>query len=165
MLKTKKEPFPGAVLLSENLPSQEKLNNFINNDIVPSIKKVLNTKEEETLSIRIPLAIPIIKFLKVLPHDLLIVKIPGVLTTLCQILRSKAQELRDNLRKTLCVVARILGPKYLYFILKELKGALRAASQLHILGYTVHSLLTELSSVLKPGDLDDSLELLSEMHH
>lgn len=161
--KTKKEPFPGAVLLSENLPSQEKLNNFINNDIVPSIKKVLNTKEEETLSIRIPLAIPIIKFLKVLPHDLLIVKIPGVLTTLCQILRSKAQELRDNLRKTLCVVARILGPKYLYFILKELKGALRRGSQLHILGYTVHSLLTELSSVLKPGDLDDSLELLSEI--
>lgn len=161
--KSKREPFPGSVLLSDNLPSQEKLNNFIINDIVPSIRKVLNTKEEDTLSIRIPLAVPIVKFLKVLPHDLLIVKIPGVLTTLCQILRSKAQELRDNLRKTLCVVTRILGPKYLFFILKELKGALRRGSQLHILGYTVHTLLTELTPVLKPGDLDNSLELLTEI--
>lgn len=160
---SKKAPFPGAVLLSENLPSQEKLNNFIVNDIVPSIRKVLGLKQEDTLSIRLPLAIPVIKFLKALPHDLIILKIPGVLTTLCQILRSKAQELRNMLRKVLGTITMILGAKYFFFILKELKGALRRGSQLHVLGYTVHYLLVELQSSLQPGDLDDSLEILTEI--
>lgn len=161
--KSKKEPFSGAVRLSEHLPSQEKLNNFIVNDIVPTIRKVLSAKQEDTLTIRLPLAIPVIKFLKVLPHDLLIVKIPGVLTGLCQILRAKSQELRDMLRRTLCSITRILGTKYLFFVLKELRGALRRGAQLHILGYTVHSLLVELAPILKRGDLDDSLEIISEI--
>lgn len=161
--KTTKSAFPGAVLLADNLPSQDKLNNFIINDVVPTIRKVLSAKEEDTLSIRLPLAIPVVKFLRVLPHELLIVKVPGVLTGLCQILRSKAQELRDMLRRTLCTITRILGAKYLYFVLKELRGALRRGAQLHILGYTVHSLLVELSPILKPGDLNDSLDILSEI--
>lgn len=158
-----KTPFPGAVRLADNLPSQNKLNNFIINDVVPSLRKVLDKRDENTFTLRIPLAIPVIKFLKVLPHDLLIVKIPGVLTGLCQVLRAKSQELRDSLRKTLCTVTSILGPKYLYFILKELRGALRRGAQLHILGYTVHALLVHIGPVLQPGDLDDSLQIISEI--
>lgn len=162
-VKKSREPFPGAVRLSEQLPSPAKLQNFIVDDVVPSIRKVLGMKQEDTLTIRLPLAIPVIKFLKVLPHEVLILKIPGVLTGLCQILRAKSQELRDMLRRTLRSIAALLGAKYLFFILKELKGALRRGSQLHVLGYTVHSLLVELTPVLKPGDLDDSLEILTEI--
>lgn len=158
-----REPFPGAVRLAENLPTRSKLNNFIVNDIVPTLRKILDKRDETTFTLRIPLAIPVVKFLKVLPHDLLITKIPGVLTGLCQVLRAKSQELRDSLRKTLCTITTILGPKYLYFIFKELKGALRRGAQLHILGFTVHALLVHIGPELRPGDLDDSLDILSNI--
>lgn len=156
----------GAVTLAENLPSTEKLSNFIIDDIVPKMQSVLSSRkeeDEETLTIRIPLAIPIVKFIKVLPGDLIEVKLPGVLTGFCQILRAKSQELRDMLRRSLGSIAGILGAKYLVFIIRELKGALRRGTQLHVLGYTVHYLLTEMTDVLQHGDLDDSVGMISEI--
>lgn len=156
----------GAVKLAENLPSTEKLSNFIVDDIVPKMQAVLSSRkqeDEDTLTIRIPLAIPIVKFIRVLPDELIEVKLPGVLTGFCQILRAKSQELRDMLRRSLGTIAGILGAKYLVFIIRELRGALRRGTQLHVLGYTVHYLLTEMTDVLKHGDLDDSVGMISEI--
>ncbi|CAN6649800.1 U3 small nucleolar RNA-associated protein 20 [Trichomonascus vanleenenianus] len=158
----------GAVLLKENLPSQEKLNVFISDDIVPTMQRHLqstkaNDDDDKTLTDRIPLAIPIIKFIKMLTPELVEVKLPSALTKLCQILRAKSQPLRDMIRKTLGRIGRILGAQYLIFIVKELKSALRRGAQLHVLGYSVHSLLSEMKEVLAPGDLDDSCSLIIDI--
>ena len=156
----------GSVLLKENLPGGEKLANFITNDIVPTMQKVLTTKQQEdddSLTTRIPLAIPIVKFLTALPPNLVELRLPGVLTGFCQILRAKSQELRDTIRRSLGKIARLLGAKYLIFIIKELRSALRRGAQLHILGYSVHSLLVEIKKVLKPGDLDSASSIISEI--
>ncbi|ANB11042.1 Utp20p [Sugiyamaella lignohabitans] len=154
----------GAVKLADCLPSVERLSAFITEDIVPTMQKVLNKKnDDDTLTLRIPLALPIVKFIKALPEALIELKLPGVLTGLCQILRAKSQELRDMIRSTLGRIARILGTKYLVFIIKELKGALRRGAQLHILGYSLHSLLSELKDIILPRDLDVSATLIMDI--
>uniref|UniRef100_A0A060TAD6 ARAD1D17996p n=1 Tax=Blastobotrys adeninivorans TaxID=409370 RepID=A0A060TAD6_BLAAD len=154
--------------LATTLPKTERLSVFIVDDLVPSMQESLKTKkqddEEETLTTRIPLAIPIVKFIKCLPGDLIEVKLPGVLTGFCQILRAKSQPLRDQIRKSLGRIAKILGAKYLVFIIREMRAALRRGAQLHVLGYSVHSLLVELKEAgLQPGDLDPCSEIVSEV--
>jgi U3 small nucleolar RNA-associated protein 20 len=158
------EKVPGAVKLVNNLPSKEKLSAFITDDIVPTMHKILTKRnDDEDLTARIPLAIPIIKFIKALPEDILELKLPGILTGLCQILRAKSQELRDMMRSTLGKIARILGPHYFVFMVRELKGALRRGAQLHVLGYTVHALLAEMKESLQPNDLNSSAGLIADI--
>lgn len=158
------ESIAGSVRLVDTLPKPEKLETFIIDDIVPVMHKVLTTKsDDETLTIRIPLAVPIVKFLRVLSRETIEAKLPGVLTGLCQLLRSRSQELRDMLRRTLGKIASLLGPRYFVFIIREMKGALRRGAQLHILGYSVHALLVGMADSLQPGDLDASAGLISEI--
>ena len=87
-----------------------------------------------------------------LPHKYLVSKLPAVLSDVCHILRSRSQEARDTCRKTLNEIMTLLGSRFFSFVLKELKTALSRGYQLHVLGYTVHSLLTHLPA--NHGDLD-----------
>lgn len=153
-----------ARLLS-NVPKPEKLSVFITDEILSPMHNVLTDRNNtnENLTERIPLGVPIVKFVKCLPEELLTLKLPGILTGMCQMLRAKSQELRDLVRTTLGKIAEVLGAKYLVFLVRELKGALRRGTQLHVLGYTIHSLLVEMENVLVPGDLDDSSALIGEI--
>ncbi|ODQ63100.1 hypothetical protein NADFUDRAFT_44383 [Nadsonia fulvescens var. elongata DSM 6958] len=157
------DPVEGAVRLIDNIPSQDKVNKFIIDDIIPPLSKTLKARDEDTLNDRIPLSIPLVKFIRILPESILELKLPGVLTGLCQIMRAKSQELRDMMRKTLGHIARILGAQYLLFLIRELRGALRRGTQLHILGYTVHSILVELGDTFEHGDLDPCARMIAEI--
>lgn len=147
------------------LPKPEKYAEFVANEVVAPLHKVMSqkTNEHENLPERITLAIPIVYFLRSLPKDDLERELPGKLSGLCQILRSKTQELRDAVRETLGRVVKILGPDYFVYIVSELSSALRRGAQLHVLGFTVHSLLLELKDVIVPGDLDASVEGISDI--
>lgn len=147
------------------LPKSDKYAAFVSNDVVKPLHKVLSqkTNEHENLPERITLAVPIVYFLRSLPKDDLEKELPGKLSGLCQILRSKTQELRDAVRETLGRVVKILGPQYFVYVVSELRSALRRGAQLHVLGFTVHSLLLELKEVVLPGDLDASVEIISDI--
>ena len=114
----------------------------------------LRDKDESTVSLRVPVAIIIVKVLKLLPQEQLDERLPAVLTDICHILRSKAQESRDMTRDTLTKICVLLGPSCFGFVLKELRGALKRGPQLHILSYTMHSLLVATIPQYAPGDLD-----------
>ena len=45
-------------------------------------------------------------------------ELPSILTSTCQVMRSRSEELRDAVRKTLGKIAVSLGPNYLSFIFK-----------------------------------------------
>ena len=140
--------------LAASLPSQDKINDEINNGFLPTLLKYLHDKDESTVSARVPVGIVIVKLLKLLPSQGLGDKLPGVLTDICHILRSKAPESRDMARDTLAKIAGIVGPEGLGFIVKELRGALVRGYQLHVLSYTLHSILTTVIPQFKQGDLD-----------
>ncbi|RKF57869.1 U3 small nucleolar RNA-associated protein 20 [Erysiphe neolycopersici] len=136
------------------LPEQQKLTEDLNSYFLPPLMKYLHDKDDSTVSLRVPVAIIIVKLLRLLPQEQLDKKLPAVLTDVCHILRSKSQEARDMARDTLLNISIILGPQCFGFILKQLQGALFRGSQLHVLSYTMHSLLVATTPTYAPGDLD-----------
>ena len=126
------------------------------NVFYPPMLQFLHHHEESTISLRVPVAIALVKTLHSLPHKYLASKLPAVLSDVCHILRSRSQEARDTCRKTLNEIMTLLGSQFFSFILKGLKVALSRGYQLHVLGYTVHSLLTHLPA--NYGDLDGCIK-------
>ncbi|KAK5115759.1 hypothetical protein LTR62_000848 [Meristemomyces frigidus] len=134
----------------------------ITQDFLPPLLGYLHHKDESTVDRRMPVAVTVVKLMLLLPEVELLARLPAVLTDVCQVLRSKSQEARDQTRKALSSILALVGPKYLNFILKELRGALLRGYQLHVLSFTVHSLLVSATEKCSPGDLDDCLtELMS----
>ncbi|OCK85173.1 HEAT repeat protein-like protein, partial [Lepidopterella palustris CBS 459.81] len=142
--------------LSKSLPVQQKLSDDLNRKILPPLVKFLHDKDESTVSLRVPIAVAVTKILRMLPPEEFAERLPPVLMDVCHILRSKSQDARDMTRKTLAEISSLIGPAYFGFVLKELRRALQRGYQLHVLSFTMHSILLELSSspTSKPGDLD-----------
>jgi U3 small nucleolar RNA-associated protein 20 len=140
--------------LATTLPDQEKLCGEIANTFLPTLLKYIHEKDETTVSARVPVGVIIAKLLILLPDEQLNEKLPGMLTDICHILRSKSWESREMARDTLAKISGILGPHRFGFILKELRGALSKGYQLHVLSYTLHSILLVAIPAFKQGDLD-----------
>lgn len=140
--------------LWKTYPSETQLYADVMNDFIPPLVKHLHEKDESEVSYRVPVGVIIVKLLKLLPADHMNQKLAGVLTDICHILRSKSWESREMARDTLVKIAAVLGPSYIGFILKELRGALTKGYQLHVLSYTVHSILVTVVPNFSPGDLD-----------
>ncbi|KAF2196578.1 U3 snoRNP protein Utp20 [Delitschia confertaspora ATCC 74209] len=140
--------------LSKTLPQQEKLSNDLTKNILPSLTEFLHNKDESTVSLRVPIAVAVVKVLQVLPPQEIEARLPAVLLDICHILKSKSQDARDMSRNTLTEVAVLMGPSYVGFILKSLRTALQRGYQLHVLSFTLHHILVKLSPEIKPGLLD-----------
>ena len=140
--------------LARTLPEQGKLADDLLSNLLPSLTKYIHEKDESTVSLRVPIAVSVVKSLKLLPSDNFRERLPAVLTDVCHILRSRAQESRDLTRRTLTEISTLIGPEYFGFVLKELRGALARGYQLHVLSFTVHSILVATSDIFKPGDLN-----------
>ncbi|TLD05102.1 uncharacterized protein PgNI_09329 [Pyricularia grisea] len=143
-----------TLALAKKLPSQEKFTEEVSGSLLTTLLDHLHEKDETTVSSRVPVGIIVVKLLNLLPQSARDLKLPGVLTDICHILRSKAWDSREMARKTLVKIAVILGPSCFGFILKELRGALTRGYQLHVLSYTVHSLLLAVIPEFEQGDLD-----------
>jgi U3 small nucleolar RNA-associated protein 20 len=140
--------------LTDTLPKQAKFIEDLISNILPPLVAYLHDKEESTVSLRVPVAVIVVRLLKLLPREQMTERLPAVLTDICHILRSKSQESRDMARDTLSKICVILGPKSFGFVLKELRGALARGYQLHVLSYTMHSILVATTPEYSPGDLD-----------
>ncbi|KAM0332052.1 hypothetical protein ACHAQA_002321 [Verticillium albo-atrum] len=133
---------------------RENLARDLTNNFLPSLIKYLHQKDDSEVSHRVPVGIIIVKLMRLLPQEQMSQKLAGVLTDICHILRSKNWESRDLARDTLVEIASILGAPYFGFILKELRGALKRGYQLHVLSYTMHSMLLQVIPEFEQGDID-----------
>ncbi|KAI0173356.1 armadillo-type protein [Hypoxylon sp. FL1284] len=148
----------GMCRLAATMPARTKFDEDVLTNILPPLLEYIHEKDETTVSSRVPVGIIIVKILKLLPSESLSQKLPGVLTDICHILRSKAWESREMARSTLATMASLLGPSYFGFILNELRGALVRGYQLHVLSYTMHTILVHVIPEFQPGDLDYCLD-------
>jgi U3 small nucleolar RNA-associated protein 20 len=146
--------------LSRSLPSKAQIATELKTNFIASFAGFIRRKEETEVSLRLPLAVTTVKLLQLLPADDMALLLPPVLLDISNVLRSRSQETRDVARKTLGDIALILGPTYLGYILGELRTALARGYQLHVLSFTVHSILVTTADEFKPGELDQSLEAL-----
>ncbi|KAF9166281.1 U3 snoRNP protein [Actinomortierella ambigua] len=140
-----------------------KIHDTVIKKLLPELHRYLTNKDEASVMIRVPVALAITKLLKALPDVSLKTNLPGLLTSVCQILKSRQQEARDTTRDTLVKITMFLGVSYFSFILKEMRGALLRGYQLHVLGFTLHALLTHLVPTLSVGELDYCLRDIVEV--
>lgn len=151
------ETKPDVLRLQATAPKMDQLSVDVLDYILPPLIKHLHEKDESEVSYRVPVGVVIVKLLKLLPPEKMNQKLAGVLTDICHILRSKAWESREMARDTLVKIAVVLGPSFFGFILKELRGALTRGYQLHVLSYTMHSILVATVPTFAAGDLDHCL--------
>lgn len=147
----------------EDWPEQSKIDSFVMKDCLPPLMKVLKVRDDETVVARTPLVEVAVNTLLCVSEDITVVELPGTLTTTCQVLRSRTQHLRDAVRKTLCRVAKTLGARYFRFIVKELKSALSRGAQIHVLSFTLHSLMVSVIDSFESGDLDESAQMIVDI--
>ncbi|KAH9837440.1 U3 small nucleolar RNA-associated protein 20-like [Teratosphaeria destructans] len=152
-------------LTSSNQPKEDlqaQRSEIIIKDFLPPLMEYLHSKDESTVDRRMPVAVTIVKLLLLLPEAEVGVRLAAILTDVSHVLRSRSQEARDQTRRTLATILTLLGPAYMGFIVKELRSALQRGYQLHVLSFTVHSLLVNVTEIAQPGDLDHCLsELVS----
>lgn len=133
---------------------------FLINEILPSLSKILDVRDSETVVARIPLSEALVNLVLGLKEEDTLSLLPGILTSVCQVLRSKSEELRDATRKSLAKITTTLGSNYLPFIIRELRSTLKRGSQIHVLSYTVHHVIMTLKETLEHSDLDSSSVML-----
>ncbi|KAL1915418.1 uncharacterized protein VTP21DRAFT_6876 [Calcarisporiella thermophila] len=131
--------------------------------LLPELHRYLTQRDETSVMVRIPVALSITKLLTQLPESSLKFNLPGLLTSVCQILRSRQQEARDATRDTLLKISEFLGADYFSFIVSELRGALQRGYQRHVLGFTLNSLLVHMVPRLQVGDIDHCLSEVVEV--
>ncbi|XP_052022007.1 small subunit processome component 20 homolog [Apodemus sylvaticus] len=149
----------------------------ITGDILPRLHKCLAsaTKREEEHKlvkskvvndeevVRVPLAFAMVKLMRSLPQEVMEANLPSILLKVCVLLKNRAQEIRDIARSTLSKIIEDLGVHFLQYILKELQTTLVRGYQVHVLTFTVYTLLQGLASKLQVGDLDCCLPIMTEI--
>ncbi|KEF52162.1 uncharacterized protein A1O9_11789 [Exophiala aquamarina CBS 119918] len=143
-----------ATHLAKTIPPKSALENEIKKQFIPRLTELVHYKDETEISFRIPVAVTSIKLIKMLPADEIAPAAGPTILDIANILRSRVQESRDVARNTLAQIVVLLGPTSLQFVVKELRNALTRGYQLHVLSYTVHSILISLAPTVKSGELD-----------
>ena len=147
-----------------------KIFNTVNNVLLPKLNATLsgktkgptNISDEDKLILRVPLALPVVKMLRLISPKLLQRAVPGILNRIAGFLKSKAVEIREAARATLGQVMEELGPRSLLVMVRELQTQLTRGYQLHVLTFTLHFVLHKLATLglLKAGDLDPACALV-----
>ena len=74
-----------------------------------------------------------------------------------------ARDVREIARDTLRKIAASLGSAYLSTMFKEMRSVLQRGYQLHVFGFTVHSLMESMRSEMKAGDMDGCAAMIMEV--
>ena len=153
------------------------IQDVMSNHILPELEALLDSSPTSHTSgghklshltptgcdIRAPVALAIVQLLLKLPQQLMDCHLPGILLKLIRALHTRDWDMRQDVRRVLREVAVSIGAGYLERMFSEMQQQLTRGFQLHILTYTVHSILDGMKKRLKPGDLDGCVRVLSEI--
>ncbi|KAI9366153.1 armadillo-type protein [Zopfochytrium polystomum] len=145
----------GTAAALEGRALAERIHSTVVKYLLPTLFTHLTFIEDDTRSVRAPVAFGIARLLKKLPEVSMQLMLPKLLTTMCVNLRSRYFEVRDSIRQALLRIVIELGPSYFLYVVKELESALKRGYQLHVLGYTIHMLLVGVADKFPPESLDE----------
>ncbi|KAI5991793.1 armadillo-type protein [Pisolithus marmoratus] len=149
----------------------KKISDVVNLYLLPVLLEYLSNRDENEDSLRIPVALGVVKIAMHLPAEPKESQITRLLTVLSQALRSRSQDTRDLVRETLCRIMAMLGPSYLAYAMRELRAALVRGPQLHILAFVTHAILNYVTAAERKeeaftdldGCVDDIAHVASEV--
>ncbi|XP_071445858.1 small subunit processome component 20 homolog [Hetaerina americana] len=113
--------------------------------------------EEETLVIRVPIALAAVKMLQRLPLDFLDQNLSGILLKVLAFLMCRLESVRRVARETLVEIGVALGASHLPVIVRDMCSLPRRGYAFHVLAFTAHALLVAMVPVMEQGDMDKCL--------
>ncbi|XP_046389961.1 small subunit processome component 20 homolog [Ischnura elegans] len=119
--------------------------------------------EEETLVMRVPIALAAIKMLQRLPSDFMDQNLSGVLLKVLAFLKCRLESVRRVARDTLVDIGVSLGPSYLPTIIREMSSLPSRGYAFHVLAFTAHALLVSMVQLMALGDMDKCLHEFVEI--
>ncbi|EHY60146.1 U3 snoRNP protein [Exophiala dermatitidis] len=144
--------------LARSIRDKDVVENELRTHFIPKLAELVHYKDETEISFRIPIAVTTIKLIKMLPQEEVQLLAAPIMLDIAQILKSRTQESRDVARRALCEIVTLLGPSSLQFVLKEIRSTLTRGYQLHVVSYTLHSILVAITPHIELGDLDYCLD-------
>ncbi|KAJ9108547.1 hypothetical protein QFC19_002263 [Naganishia cerealis] len=124
----------------------QRIADYVTGRLLPALIKFVEQKDEMEDSIRIPVAVGVVKVARALPEESRNAEVTRTITVLSQILRSKDYNVRKLVKKTLSSIALLLGPEWLAPMFKELRASLQRGPQLHVLAFVIHAILVDVTS-------------------
>ena len=101
--------------------------------------------EEDQEGVRSPVALALVKLLRLLPPDVEKTELPRALRSICHLLKNRQQKVRDDIRAVLVVLAYELGPRYMPYMLQVLWSSLpNRGYTSHVVGYVAHAVIDSL---------------------
>ncbi|CUG87949.1 Hypothetical protein, putative [Bodo saltans] len=118
-------------------------------------EKALGTAQSSSVNdtraiTQLPVAVAIAKIVRLFPEESFKTHIETLLHEIVLKLRTKLDKHRESARKVLCSVMREIGPEMLMFIVTKLKDMFVHGYQLHVLGYTIVTVLYTLYAPASP---------------
>ncbi|CAD7076634.1 unnamed protein product [Hermetia illucens] len=123
-------------------------------------RRRVNFEREEEESLRVPIALAIVKLLKKLPQEMLDASINGVFLKVCTFLKSPVKSVRMLTRDILKKIMVTVGAEYLPVLLSQLTVLLTRGFQVHVLSVTLFSVLDCLKSELQAHQVEKSLQYI-----
>jgi U3 small nucleolar RNA-associated protein 20 len=124
----------------------------LENRIIPKLegllsKEILDRNGNRSKLLRPNIVLAMTKLFQKFPVDYFESKLPGVITVICDVLRSRDSDSRDMARTTLAKIVCSIDLKYLADVVRELAVTLTEGYKLHVRAAAVHTILLELSKV------------------
>ncbi len=132
--------------VSSTQAGNEAFTELVTTRVIPDLKEKMVEKEV----VRTPVAMALVKVLKMLPQSYVRNELPRILQIVCNLLRVRLQRIRDDARNVLAAMTKELGPMYFVFIIQVLKTSLPLRGfTAHVLGYTFHDVLKSVAPEAK----------------
>lgn len=125
--------------------------------VLPMLQKML-VSDSEKVNVNVSLAM--LKVLKLLPIDAMESQLPSIIHRISNFLKHRLESIRDEARLALAACLKELGFEHLQFIVKVLKSTLKRGFERHVLGYTLHFILSKGLPNSVGGELDYCLDEL-----
>uniref|UniRef100_A0ACD5UJH9 Uncharacterized protein n=1 Tax=Avena sativa TaxID=4498 RepID=A0ACD5UJH9_AVESA len=143
-----------SVTFSSTTVSLEK-QHYLRKVVFPQVQKLLGSDPEK---VNVSINLVALKILKLLPVDYFESQLSSIIHRICNFLKNRLESVRDEARSALAASLKELGIGYLQFVVKILRAILKRGYELHVLGYTLHFLLSKTIAAEMNGSLDYCLQ-------
>ncbi|KAM0879606.1 hypothetical protein ACQ4PT_034126 [Festuca glaucescens] len=143
-----------SVTFSSTTVSLEK-QHYLRKVVFPQVQKLLGSDPEK---VNVSINLVALKILKLLPVDYFESQLSSIIHRVCNFLKNRLESVHDEARSALAASLKELGIGYLQFVVKVLRAILKRGYELHVLGYTLHFLLSKTVTAEMNGSLDYCLQ-------
>lgn len=108
--------------------------------VLPKLQKLLVS---DSAKVNVNISLAMLKVLKILPSDTMESQLPSIIYRISNFLKNRLDSIRDESRSSLAACLKVLGFEYLPSIVGALKATLKRGFEVHVLGYTLHFILSK----------------------